>query len=161
MKQVSLKKNIMLSTFYQILKIVTPLITAPYVSRVLGVGKIGIYSYTSSIAMYFTLFGGLGTSTYGTREIARVRNDEQKRSQTFWEIEILSIITTMVSILVWGVFTMLNTKYRGYYAVLTFNLLAVMFDISWFYAGIERFQYTVGWNSFSFISHQTYYFIRS
>lgn len=148
MKQVSLKKNIMLSTFYQILKIVTPLITAPYVSRVLGVGKIGIYSYTSSIAMYFTLFGGLGTSTYGTREIARVRNDEQKRSQTFWEIEILSIITTMVSILVWGVFTTLNTKYRGYYAVLTFNLLAVMFDISWFYAGIERFQYTVGWNSF-------------
>ncbi len=148
MKQVSLKKNIMLSTFYQVLKIITPFITAPYISRVLGVSKVGIFSYTSSYAMYFTLFGGLGTATYGTREIARVRNDEHKRSHLFWEIEILSVITTTISILVWGVFTLINTKYQVYYAVLTFNLLAVMFDISWFYAGIEQFQYTIGWNSF-------------
>ncbi|HAN58108.1 MAG TPA: flippase [Erysipelotrichaceae bacterium] len=148
MKQVSLKKNIMLSTFYQVLKIITPFITAPYISRVLGVSKVGIFSYTSSYAMYFTLFGGLGTATYGTREIARVRNDEHKRSHLFWEIEILSVITTTISILAWGVFTLINTKYQVYYAVLTFNLLAVMFDISWFYAGIEQFQYTIGWNSF-------------
>ncbi len=148
MKQVSLKKNIMLSTFYQVLKIITPFITAPYISRVLGVSKVGIFSYTSSYGMYFTLFGGLGTATYGTREIARVRNDEHKRSHLFWEIEILSVITTTISILAWGVFTLINTKYQVYYAVLTFNLLAVMFDISWFYAGIEQFQYTIGWNSF-------------
>ena len=148
MKQVSLKKNIMLSTFYQVLKIITPFITAPYISRVLGVSKVGVFSYTSSYAMYFTLFGGLGTATYGTRDIARVRNDEHKRSHLFWEIEILSVITTTISILAWGVFTLINTKYQVYYAVLTFNLLAVMFDISWFYAGIEQFQYTIGWNSF-------------
>lgn len=147
MKEASLKKNIFLSTLFQILKIVTPFITAPYVSRVLGVGNIGIYSYTNSYSMYFTLFAGLGTASYGTREIARMRNDKDKRSQLFWEIEILSVCTTIVSILAWGVFTLLNTKYRGLYLVLTFNLVAVMFDISWFYAGIERFQYTVGWNS--------------
>ena len=147
MKEISLKKNFILSTLFQVLKIVLPFITAPYVSRVLGVNNIGIYSYTSSFAMYFTLFGGLGTVSYGTREIARVRNDEQKRSQLFWEIEILSIITTFVSILAWGIFTVLNKKYQSIYLVLTFNLLAVMFDVSWFYAGIERFQYTVGWNS--------------
>lgn len=148
LKRTSLKKNLALSMFYQILKIITPFITAPYVSRVLGVANLGIYSATNSIAMYFTLFGGLGTVTYGTREIARVRHDENQRSQLFWEIEILSVITTTISIVVWAIFTMFNTQYRGYYLVLTFNLLAVMFDISWFYAGIEKFQYTVGWNSF-------------
>lgn len=148
MKKVSLKRNLALSMFYQILKIITPLITAPYCSRVLGVSKIGIYSYTSSFAMYFTLFGGLGTVTYGTREIARVRNDEHKRSQLFWEIEILSVITTLVSIVAWGIFILFNHQYRIYYIVLTFSLLAVMFDISWFYAGIEHFEYTIGWNSF-------------
>lgn len=148
MKEVSLKKNIFLSTLFQVLKIITPFITAPYVSRILGVGNIGIYSYTSSYSMYFTLFAGLGTVSYGTREIARVRNDEDQRSQLFWEIEVLSILSTLVAIVAWGFFTFLNKKYQGLYLVLTFNLVAVMFDISWFYAGIERFQYTVGWNSF-------------
>lgn len=148
MKEISLKKNIFLSTLFQVLKIIIPFITAPYVSRVLGVSNIGIYSYTSSYSMYFTLFAGLGTVSYGTREIARVRNNRDQRSQLFWEIEILSILSTLVAILAWGIFTIFNSKYQGLYLVLTFNLVAVMLDISWFYAGIERFQYTVGWNSF-------------
>lgn len=147
MAQVSLKKNIALSTFYQVLKIVMPFITAPYISRVLGPSNVGIYSYTYSINTYFTLFAALGTVTYGTREIARVRNDKAKLSRLFFEIELLSVLTTTACLVAWGIFAVLNTTYRGYYFALTFNLLAVMFDVSWFYAGIEQFQYTVGWNS--------------
>lgn len=152
MKKQSLKKNIIYSMSFQILKIITPLITAPYISRVLGASNIGIYSYTYSIAMYFTLFGGLGTVSYGTREIARCRDHKQELSQNFFEIEMVSIITTTISLIAWGIFTALNTQYRAYYLVLTFNLLAVMFDISWFYAGIEHFKYTVLWNSIARIT---------
>ena len=62
MKEVSIKKNFIYSMGYQILILITPFITTPYVSRVLGADGIGIYSYTSSIMSYFTLVAALGTS---------------------------------------------------------------------------------------------------
>ena len=78
MSNISLKKNYIYSLSYQILNLITPLITAPYVARVLGADGVGIYSYTASIMMYFTMFGALGTMNYGTREIARLRDDKRK-----------------------------------------------------------------------------------
>ena len=142
-----LKKNLFLSTFYQVLTMILPLITAPYASRVLGVDGTGIYSYTHSYVMYFMLFGALGTVSYGTREIARCRNSKEERSGTFWEIAILSFITSSVSILAWGVWILCNETYKIYYIILTFYLLGTMFDISWFYAGMEEFKYTVSQNT--------------
>lgn len=132
---------------YQILLFLLPLITAPYVARVLGVDGTGIYSYTHAYVMYFMLFGALGTVTYGTREIARHRDSKDERSQIFWEISILSFITTTVALLAWGIWILFNAEYRIYYIILTFFLLGTMFDISWFYAGMEEFRYTVTQNS--------------
>ena len=64
METTSVKKNIVLSTAYQILIIITPFITSPYISRVLGAERIGIYSYTNSVHIYFSLFAALGTYSY-------------------------------------------------------------------------------------------------
>lgn len=147
MSQPNIKKNILLSTAYQILTMITPLITTPYVSRVLGASGVGIYSYTTSIETYFSMFAALGTVSYGAREIARHRNDRRERSRLFWEIELLTVLTTAVCLIVWGIWTVTNVEYRIYYAVLTFYLLATMFDISWFYTGIEQFQYIVTQNT--------------
>lgn len=133
---------------YQILTLITPLFTAPYVSRVLGVENIGIYSYTFSIQHYFILVAGLGTASYGQREIARVRNDEKKRCLLFWEIELLSIITTLISVIAWSFVVLKNPGLRIYFFILSFNILAVIFEISWFYAGLEHFEHTVMRNSF-------------
>lgn len=146
MKRTGLKKNIAISTLYQILSMILPLITAPYASRVLGVDGIGVYSYTHSYSMYFTLFAALGTVTYGTREIARSRNDRKITSQLFWEIESLTIVTSMVCILVWVIMTLLWKEYRLYFALLTPLLIGTMFDISWLFAGLEQFKYTVTQN---------------
>ena len=147
MKQKGLKKNLLLSTFYQILTMVLPLITAPYVARVLGVDGTGIYSYTHSYSMYFCLLGALGTVSYGTREIARHRENKAERSQLFWEIALLTIITSFICICGWGVWILFNQAYRIYYLILTITLLGTMFDISWFFAGMEEFKYTVTQNS--------------
>ena len=146
MKTPELKKNIALSTVYQILAMIIPLITAPYASRVLGVDGIGIYSYTHSYSMIFALFGALGTVSYGSREIARNRNDRDKCSQLFWEIAILTITTSFICILTWGIWTVFRKEYQVYYIILTVSLLATMFDISWLYAGLEQFKYTVSQN---------------
>ena len=147
MKNKSIKKNLILSTLYQILTLIIPFITAPYISRVIGAEGVGIYSYTLSVGTYFTLFAALGTVSYGTREIARNRDDKQKRSKSFWEIEILTIITSFICILIWLVFTGLSHDYKVYYLILTLNLFNTMMDISWFYAGLEEFKYTILQNS--------------
>lgn len=146
-KNVSIKKNIILSTLYQILTMIIPFITAPYISRVIGANGVGIYSYTLSIQTYFSMIAALGTVTYGAREIARNRDDEHRRSKIFWEIEILTIITSVICLVLWMILIGLSDTYKIYYIILTMNLFNTMFDISWFYSGLEQFKYTVTQNS--------------
>ena len=66
-------KNYFYNVGYQVLVLILPLITTPYVSRVLGPEGVGINAYTNSIAQYFILLASLGISLYGNREIAYVR----------------------------------------------------------------------------------------
>lgn len=139
----SVKKNIILSTAYQILTLLTPFITAPYVSRVLEPDGIGIYSFTNSILAYFTLLAGLGTATYGAREIARVRDNQAKLSKTFWEIELMTVLTSSVAILLWIGVIVFSSKYNLIYLILTISLFGTMLDISWFFSGLEQFSYIV------------------
>ena len=81
-----IKKNYIYNTIYQVLSLITPLITAPYISRVLGSSGVGIYSYTNSIVTYFTLFAALGTASYGQREIAMHRNDSKASSKYMFHV---------------------------------------------------------------------------
>ena len=143
----SLKKNIAISTIYQVLLIILPIITAPYVARVLGPEQSGIYDYTNSIQTYFAMFAALGTASYGAREIARVRNDAVQRSILFWEIELMTVMTSAACIAVWFVFIAFTSQYKVIYLVLTMGLFSTMFDISWFFAGMEQFKYTVTKNA--------------
>lgn len=145
--QPSLKKNIAISTLYQILLVILPMITAPYIARVLGPDQSGVYDFTNSIQTYFAMFAALGTASYGAREIARVRNDEKQRSVLFWEIELMTVMTSAVCILVWFVFILFAKQYKVIYLVLTMGLFSTMFDISWFFAGMEQFTYTVSKNA--------------
>lgn len=143
----SVKKNFALSTAYQILILAVPFVTTPYVSRVLGADGIGIYSFTSSIASYFTMLAALGTMSYGAREIARARDDRQLLSRLFWEIETLAVVSTMISIVIWTIWVLLAPEYNMIYLILTMTLLGTMTDISWFFTGLEQFKYIVIRNS--------------
>lgn len=148
MKEPSIKRNFIYSTVYQILNVIAPFISAPYVSRVLGAEGIGIQSYTASIQQYFLLIASLGTLSYGAREISMNRDDEYKRSRIFWEIEVISVCTTLIALVGWAVLCFLVPEYKIYYIVLTIGIFASMFDISWFFNGIEQFKLTVIRNSF-------------
>ena len=66
----NIKKNYIYNLTYQILLVITPFITTPYVSRVLQADGVGTNSYISAIVSYFVLLGGLGTATYGQRELS-------------------------------------------------------------------------------------------
>ena len=95
----SITKNYMYNLIYQVLVLISPLITIPYIARVLGAENIGIYSYTLSITAYFILFGALGMSLYAQREIAYNQDNPPKYSLIFWEMVLLRIITMSISIL--------------------------------------------------------------
>ena len=94
----NLKKNIFYNFAYQILILVLPLITTPYLSRTLGAKGIGIYSFSQSIATYFIYITVLGLSNYGNRAIAAVQNDKDQRSKVFFEIYTLQLVCFTVSI---------------------------------------------------------------
>lgn len=101
MEMPSIRKNFLYHTLYQILAMLAPLITTPYVSRVFDADGIGIYSYTNSLVTYFTLFAALGVLSYGNREIAQHRENQDEISRLFWEIELLIVITTSITLGVW------------------------------------------------------------
>ena len=135
----SIKKNYIYNLSYNILMILLPLVTTPYVSRVLGAEKLGVNSYLGSIEEYFLVFAALGTAFYGKREVARFRDDKELLSSTFWEIEILSMITTSICLVSWIIFSLFQNKFQVLYFILSLKIVAVLFDISWLYAGLERF----------------------
>ena len=100
-KTVSVKKNVLYNLIYQVVTLLLPLITVPYISRVLGPDGVGISSYTNSIVQYFIILGTIGISLYGNRQIAYVRDDKHKLSVTFWSITILKLITTGIALIVY------------------------------------------------------------
>lgn len=143
MSQKSIKKNYIYNLIYQSLTLVLPLVTTPYLSRILGSEQIGIYSYTYSIVSYFLLFGSLGVSLYGQREIAYVNEDVKKRKKIFWEIVACRFVTMFIAILIYFIFLARMGEYAIYYRIWLIELIAMAFDISWFFQGMEDFKKTV------------------
>lgn len=142
-----LKKNLGYQTIFQILNTCIPLITSPYLARVLGAEMQGIFSYTQSIVNYFTLFAMLGVENYGTRTIANCGDDKEKRSKAFWNIYFLQMCCTLLSI---GIYVFYLTKICSqnvYIAFLQiFYLLGSFVDINWLFFGVEKFKTTVSRN---------------
>lgn len=136
-------KNYLYNVSYQLLLIILPIITTPYVSRVLGATGVGTYSYTNSITQYFILFGCVGLNLYGQREIAYYQNDLKKRNRTFFELFFLRLITLSLSIFIFYITMIMHSKYSFIFVIQTLDIIASIFDISWFFQGMEDFQKTV------------------
>lgn len=137
----SIKKNYIYNLVYQILTIIIPIITTPYLARVIGVKGTGVASYTLSIVSYFVLFGSIGVASYGQREIAMKRDNIHDYSKTFWELFIFKTITSIISIIIYTFTIINNTKYNIIFLILTINIFASIFDISWFYQGLEEYKF--------------------
>lgn len=137
----SIKTNYLYNLIFQLLTIVIPIITTPYLSRVLGVNGIGISSYTLSIVSYFIIFGSIGIASYGQREIAMNRDDKENYSKVFWELFFLKSIVSLVSLIAYIFLIMYVDKYNVIFSILVLNIFASIFDISWFYQGLEEYKF--------------------
>ncbi|SEQ20598.1 Membrane protein involved in the export of O-antigen and teichoic acid [Lachnospiraceae bacterium NE2001] len=136
-----IKKNLFYSFGYQFLEIVLPLITAPYIARVLGANSLGVYSKTHAFAQYFYLFSMLGVKNYGNRAIARVRDNGDELNKTFWEIYFFQLITGVVFSILYVIYCVTICKQDQYvYLLQTIYVLSGLFDINWACFGLEKFR---------------------
>ena len=136
-----IKKNYIYNLIYQIFGLITPLVTMPYISRVLGSAGVGQYSFSYSIVSYFVLFASLGFGHYAQREIARCQNNKTEQSKTFWEIIIARLVSVAISLLIF-IITILTGLFNAYEVlmwILTINIISVAFDITFLYQGNENF----------------------
>lgn len=136
-------KNYLYNVFYQVFVLLVPLITMPYIARVLGPTGVGINSFTNSNTQYFILIGSIGVSLYGNRQIAYYRDDKVKASQIFWEVFLMRMITILVALAAFFVFLGVEKAYHQAYLMQAILIVAAAFDISWFFMGFENFKVTV------------------
>ena len=147
MKKSSVKLNYLYNLGYQILALVLPLITTPYISRVLGDQMIGRYSYTLSVATYFLMFGNLGIATYAQLKISSTRDNEIECSKLFWELFLTRSITMIISFFAYICLAFSSKEYKQEFIALSILLLSGLFDITWFFQGLEEFKIIVLRNS--------------
>lgn len=137
-------ENIGYQTLLQVLNTCLPLITSPYLSRVLKAEGLGVFSYTQSVVNYFVLIAMLGVISYGTREIAICRNNKKERSETFWNIYALQLFMSLISLIIYIVYIVFFLKENiGIAWFQIFYIIASIFDITWLFFGLEDFKRTV------------------
>ena len=149
----SLQKNFLYNVLYQILLVILPLITAPYISRTLGATAVGVYSYTYSVAYYFLLIAMLGIGNHGNRSVAAVRDDREKLNKTFSSIYSLQVMTFSIAILAYPFYLVLFVKDNRLIVLLQLiYVTSGLFDIGWLFFGLEQFKLTVARNTLIKIS---------
>lgn len=135
--------NLIYNMIYQIFIMIVPLITAPYVSRIVGAEGVGIYSFYYSIALYFSYFAMIGIANYGNRNIAKKRENIQERNETFSSIYYIQMITSIIVIIIYFMCCAFLFKQNTRIAVISsLFVIASLFDVSWLYFGLEEFKIT-------------------
>lgn len=130
-------KNYLYNLSYQILTIILPIITVPYVTRIFTSEDLGNYGFYNSIVSYFSLFAMLGIGIYGTKQIAAARNV----SSTFWNIYVIQLIASLLALFVYVITLVSIPKMSGMVPIiLGIVLLTKMIDISWLFTGKEDFK---------------------
>lgn len=133
--------NYFYNLIYQVLAMIVPLITTPYVSRILGPQAIGDYGFTSGVVSYFGIVAATGTAGYAQREIAFKQKDKYEHSKIFFEIFAFRLICTGLATIVYTVFTFCITRnYQELYIIQYMSVISWALDVSWFFQGMEDFK---------------------
>ncbi|MBP5162472.1 MAG: polysaccharide biosynthesis C-terminal domain-containing protein [Spirochaetales bacterium] len=132
-----INKNYIYNVLYEALTVITPLITASYLARVLGADNIGVFSFTESIVSYFELFAIMGISVYGHREISFHQDNIIERTKAFWNTKITSAAISGTVLVVYVFFAAYMNS--ALYWIFTMAIISTVVDVTWFFQGMEEF----------------------
>jgi O-antigen/teichoic acid export membrane protein len=144
LKTRSIKFNFIMNAILTVSQVLFPLITFPYISRVLRVEGSGVVAFATSVITYFTMFATLGVPTYGIRACARVRDDREKLSQTVQELLIISGITTIITYAVFFAMLFCVPKFaaqKELLMVVGVSIGLTTIGVQWFYNALEQYSY--------------------
>ena len=139
----SLGKNSIYNIIYNVSNILLPLITSMYAARILLADGVGKVAYAQNIASYFIVLASWGFTTYGAREIAKTRV-QTERNKFFTELMIINTITTLIAIVTYTLFIVLNARFRTEFPLYFFCGIQIylnFINIEWLYSGNEDFKY--------------------
>lgn len=132
-----LAKNYIYTLAYQVLNLISPIITAPYLSRVLGASNLGIYSYVLSSGSIIATLSMLGIYTYGNRQIAYVREDKNSLSIEFWNIFYIKALLGIFGTFAYFAYSLMNSEITLFFIIYYPALLSEFIDCSWLFVGME------------------------
>jgi flippase wzx len=144
MRNKSIRLNALLNIILTLSNIIFPLITFPYVSRILNPEGIGVVSFFSSIGNYGVLVASLGISTYGIRAVASIREDKNKLSRIVQELAVINIIMSgLVTLLLLGMALVIKqlSKESSLLLITSLTILSSPLALNWLYSGIEEYAY--------------------
>lgn len=130
-------KNYIYNFAYQILVLLAPLVTAPYLAKTLGAEQIGVFTYVHTVTNLVCTFSIMGSQTYGNREIAYIRDDSKKVSDKFSDIIGTRILLFIVATISYIIVSICLKEYRMYFAIYYIYLVARFLDCTWLYMGVE------------------------
>lgn len=140
----SIKINFIFNTILKMSSFIFPLITYPYVSRILAPEGLGKVAFATSVASYFSLFASLGIPTYGIKACAKVRDDKVNLSRTVQELLILNTITLLVTYSVF-IITINNVdkmhQYKPLLIINSISMILTVFGVEWLYSALEEYVY--------------------
>ena len=143
-KNKSLTVNVLMTTINQISSVLMPLVTFPYVSRILLPEGLGRVSFAQAVIAYFIMIGSLGIPLYGTREVAKVRNNIRNLTQLVVELFLLNGMMTLISLIAFGVFMSVSEKAATdplLFWVCTFPMLLAPIGFNYLFSGLEEFSF--------------------
>jgi len=144
LKPKSLKLNAFLNSLRGVLNLIFPLITFPYVSRVLSVSGIGKYNFSNSIVSYFVLIAGLGINIYAVREGAKYRDNKEKLNSFANKIFTINTYSAIVAYVLLFICLFTFTKLHSYFYCILIYSLQILFSVigvEWLFTIYEDFAY--------------------
>lgn len=136
----SVKKNFIYNATLQVLLMIVPFITTPYLTRIIGADGIGTYAYYYSIVSYFSMFVQLGIANYGNRAIAEKQGDKQKLNEVFSELIYLKLCIGIIVLVLYIAYCFFFSSDKNYTLLFVTIIISACIDINWVLAGMEEFK---------------------
>ncbi|MEX2803889.1 flippase [Streptococcus sp. H31] len=140
----SVRFNFLMNFILTISNFIFPLLTFPYVSRVLGASGVGTVTFATSIISYFSMVGMLGIPTYGIRACAKVRDNEEKLDKTVQEIMLLNALVMLLALIALTIAVAMVPKLsqeKLLYLLMSSTLVFNVLGVDWLYKALERYSY--------------------
>lgn len=158
MTETSVKKNTIFNAIKSVFGIIYPLITFPYISRVLMTENVGKINFSNSVVSYYSLIASLGVTTYAVRECSRYRDDKEKLEETAGQILSINLLSTIVAYIALAITLVCARKLDNYRTLIIIQSTTILFTTlgaDWINTAMEDFKFiairTIGMQAFSLV----------